>query len=65
MLTVASPFDHVFAKTRPDLRYASSPTELIRTAATDSEAPLRLSDHDGYLARITITRLPDAALRGH
>jgi endonuclease/exonuclease/phosphatase family metal-dependent hydrolase len=56
MLTVPTRFDHVFAKAKPCLRYRSDPTKRIRSAAIEGGEPIRLSDHDGYVARITIER---------
>lgn len=65
LLTVDTPFDHVFAKPKPGLRYRSAATERIETGSADGAAPIRLSDHDGYVARITITRQGDAGPTGH
>lgn len=54
MLTIATRFDHVFAKASPCFRYESEPTRVIRSAAIAGREPRRLSDHEAYVARITI-----------
>lgn len=62
LLTVATEWDHIFAMEKSRWNCQATPTRVL-TSAKDPDAEneeVRLSDHDGYLAKITITRKEEA-----
>jgi sphingomyelin phosphodiesterase 2 len=60
LLSVDTELDHILAKKKPQWNYQASPTQVL-TTARDPKAvgeEIRLSDHDGYLTKITLSRTP-------
>lgn len=57
LLSVATELDHVLAMNKPGWNYDAGPTQTLTTARDPKTGgeEIRLSDHDGYLTRITLT----------